>query len=333
MSGFGRREFLGTMAASTLGPAALAGLSSRPGAGPGVRSVPAAAARPAFIATWGFGMPVCDEALQVVRQGGGMLDAIESGIRVCEADESNTTVGVGGTPNADGVVQLDALIMSGPGHQAGSVAGLEQIAHPISVARQVMEHTDHVLLVGEGARQFALQHGHQPVDLLNERTRKAWESWKAEQDQSPSIDENQHDTITLLGVDPRGNLYGGCSTSGLGFKLPGRVGDSPIVGGGLYVDNTAGAAGATGKGENVMRHCGSFLTVEFMRNGRSPQQACEKTIERIADLDPRGFDELDINFIALNREGEFGAAGTSDGFQYAVANPDSRGVHDARILN
>lgn len=289
------------------------------------------AVRPVFIATWNFGKAVTDEALATLQRDGSMPDAIEAGIRLCEADASNNSVGIGGTPNADGVVQLDAVFMTGPGHRAGSVGGLEGIAHPISVARAVMEKTDHVLLVGAGAQKFAVEQGHPIVDLLTENARVAWEKWKAQQ-VAPAPTKDDHDTITLLGVDEHGDIYGGCSTSGRGYKLAGRVGDSPIIGSGLYVDNAVGAAGATGIGENVMRFCGSFLIVEFMRGGATPEQACIKTIERIAEMDPLGIDKLEINFIALNKAGEFGAAGTSKGFQYALTTRDSSAVHNATIL-
>jgi isoaspartyl peptidase/L-asparaginase-like protein (Ntn-hydrolase superfamily) len=326
-----RREFLKSTAAA-VACGSLAGLnpSSTLAACQPVRPRRVLAARPVFIATWNFGKAVCDEAMAVLTQGKSMPDAIESGIRLCEADASNSSVGIGGTPNSDGVVQLDAVFMTGPGHRAGSVGGLEDIAHPISVARAVMEKTDHVLLVGAGARKFAIEQGHLPVDLLTEDRRRAWEQWKSDQQTRPPV-KNDHDTITLLGVDEKGDIYGGCSTSGRGYKLPGRVGDSPIVGAGLYVDNAAGAAGATGIGENVMRYCGSFLIVEFMRNGASPEEACLKTIQRIAEMDPLGIDKLEINFIAINKAGEFGAAGTSKGFQYALTTRDASGVHDATI--
>jgi N4-(beta-N-acetylglucosaminyl)-L-asparaginase len=203
--------------------------------------------------------------------------------------------------------------MSGPGHKAGSVGALEGIRHPISVARLVMEKTPHVMLVGEGARQFALAHGFEAVETgskpKNKDALKKSEPLKGK--------EKNHDTIALLALGPDGTIAGGCSTSGLAGKLPGRVGDSPIIGSGLYVDNEVGAAGATGIGENVMRYCGSFLIVELMRQGLRPEEACVEVIKRIAKKDPRGFD-LSINFVALNKQGEFGAAGTGKGFTFSV---------------
>lgn len=258
-----------------------------------------------------------------------MLDAIEKGIWVTESDIKNVSVGIGGIPNAEGNVELDACIMGGPNHQAGAVAGLQDILHPISVARQVMEETPHVMLVGEGARKFALEKGHQAVNLLSDKQKTNWERWKKEQ-QKPEINEDHHDTIAMLGIDAQGDLYGGCSTSGWGFKIPGRVGDSPIIGSGLYVDNTVGAAGATGLGENVMRHCGSFLVVEMMRQGASPTEACEQAIKRIEALDPKGMDDLAVNFIALKKDGTYGAAGTNKGFKYAVASEEMSEVFQAK---
>lgn len=275
---------------------------------------------PLIVSTWPFGKPANEMALKVLNDGGSLLDAVERGIRVTEADSGNSSVGLSGIPNAAGVVQLDACIMHGPGHQAGSVAALEGIKHPISAARRVMEKTPHVMLVGEGARMFALEQGLESVEI---DTRPLYDDWRkkraAERAEAAKLKpgEKNHDTIALLVLDAAGNIAGGCSTSGWGRKLPGRVGDSPIIGSGLYVDNEIGAAGATGLGENVLRYCGSFLVVEYMRQGLHPQEACLETIRRIARMDPKGMD-LSINFVALDKQGRFGAAGSAQGFQYAM---------------
>ena len=283
------------------------------------------AARPLIISTWEFGKPANEAALARVARGGSPLDAVEAGIRVTEADASVTSVGRGGHPNADGVVQLDACIMDGPGHRAGSVAALEGFTHAISLARRVMEKTRHVMLAGEGARQFALAEGFEPAELLTPAGREKWQAWRQQQRAGAAEPPAGHDTISLLVLGADGHLAGGCSTSGLAYKLPGRVGDSPILGSGLYVDNQVGAAGATGVGENIMRYCASFLIVELMRGGLSPQAACIETIRRIARTDPRGLD-LSINFVALDKQGRFGAAGTGSGFPFAVTTPDESRV-------
>ena len=284
--------------------------------------------KPLLVSTWPFGKFANDAALKVLQKGGPLLDAVEQGIWVIESDPNNHSVGLAGTPNAAGVVQLDACIMFGPGHQAGSVAGLEGIRHPISAARRVMEKTPHVMLVGEGARCFALEEG---LESTGTDSAQAYEVWrknraaeKARAAASPP-GTTGHDTIALLVLGADGNLAGGCSTSGLGKKLPGRVGDSPIIGGGLYVDNEVGAAGATGVGENIMRYCGSFLVVEYMRQGLSPREACQETIRRIVRQDPKK-SNLSINFVALDKQGRHGAAGTDPDFEYSVATPASSQV-------
>lgn len=274
--------------------------------------------RPLIISTWPFGKPANDRAWEILQSGGSALDAVEQGIRVTETGENNRSVGLQGQPNAAGFVQLDACIMDGATHRAGSVAGLEGIVHPISVARRVMEKTPHVMLVGRGARRFALAEGFESVDVANhEEKERQWEAAHPTPHLNPQdVNAKNHDTIALLVLTNDGQLAGGCSTSGLAGKLPGRVGDSPIIGSGLYVDKEVGAAGATGVGENVMRFCGSFLVVEFMRSGLDPMTACQKAIERIAQIEPPG-KKLGINFIAIDKQGRFGAAGTDD-FPFAI---------------
>ena len=279
---------------------------------------------PLVVSTWPFGKPANDKALAALQGGSSPLDAIEIGVGHCEAESSDGSVGLGGRPNAAGVPQLDACIMSGPGHKAGAVAGLEGIIHPIAAARKVMEETPHVMLVGEGARWFALDHGLESVDVSeDEQKKKAW----LERDRTKkneNKEEQGHDTIAMLLLDGNRDLYGGCSTSGWGGKVPGRVGDSPIIGSGLYVDNEVGAVGSTGTGENVMRWCASFLATDYMRLGVSPEEACRAMIHRIAAADPLGYN-LSISFVAIDKHGRYGAASTS-GFKYSVTTPDASRV-------
>ncbi len=255
--------------------------------------------------------------------GGTILDAVEQGIWVPESDAHNSSVGLGGIPNAAGVVQLDACIMSGPDHRAGSVAALEGIRHPISVARRVMEKTSHVMLVGEGARQFAIAQQLETVETIAAHPHQSARGKRRLA--SPRDPAGNHDTIALLVLHANGDIAGGCSTSGLGKKLPGRVGDSPIIGGGLYVDNEVGAAGATGLGENIMRYCGSFMVVEYMRQGMSPEEACRETVRRITRGERSGT-ALNINFVALDKYGRYGAAGSGKEFPFSVTTQTSSRV-------
>lgn len=280
---------------------------------------------PLIVSTWPFGKASNDAALKVLLRGGSLLDAVEQGVWVTES-AGDGSVGLSGGPNAAGVVQLDACIMNGPDHKAGSVGALEGIRHPISAARRVMEKTRHVLLVGEGARMFALEEGLESVQVNSRELHEKWQKQRAAQRSKPAEKKpDNHDTIALLVLGANGNIAGGCSTSGLGGKLPGRVGDSPIIGSGLYVDNEVGAAGATGLGENVMRYCASFLIVEFMRQGMAPHEACVQAIRRIMRTEPKGAN-LSINFVALDKHGRYGAAGTDGGFQYSVTTPASSRV-------
>lgn len=321
-SNFPRREFLTRTAFALAGGAAIpAALGVEAALGHGGEM-------PLVVSTWGFGKPANEAALKTLVSGGTILDAVEQGIWVTESDPKNSSVGLGGIPNAAGVVQLDACIMSGPGHTAGSVAALEGIRHPISAARRVMEKTPHVMLVGGGARMFALEQGLESVET---NAAEKYEAWRKQRGlakpptKEPAANPENHDTIALLVLGADGNLAGGCSTSGYGRKLPGRVGDSPIIGSGLYVDNEVGAAGATGLGENVMRHCGSFLVVEYMRQGLHPQEACLETIRRIARQEPAGR-KLNISFVALDKKGRYGAASSEAGFPYAVASKSASRV-------
>ena len=265
-----------------------------------------------------WGRKVLKPGWDILRKNGTLLDAIEKSANVTELDPNDTSVGYGGLPNEDGVVQLDAQIMNGPDHNCGSVACLEGIKTPCSVARLVMERTDHIHLVGKGAQDFARMHGFKVENLLTESTRKIWVEWKEnlsdKDDYFPPADGNyNHDrttgTINVLGVNKNGDVAGITTTSGLAWKIPGRVGDSPIIGAGLYVDNEVGAVGATGRGEEMIRSCGSFLGGEYMRNGMSPQEACEAVCKRIIDING-GPSKVDFNdkIVALSKDGEVGCA-------------------------
>lgn len=288
----------------------------------------------------GWGSKVLDAAWEKFSETGNILDAVEIGANVVELDPTDSSVGYGGLPNEDGVVTLDASVMYGPTYQCGSVASMEKIKKACSVARLVMERTDHVMLVGEGAQRFAVAHGFPLEDLLTDHARRVWLRWKenlSDKDDwlpDPNDDyglkKRQTGTINVLGIDSSGNIAGITTTSGLFGKLAGRVGDSPIIGAGLYVDNAVGAAGATGRGEEVIRTCGSFLAIELMRGGMSPQKACEAVCERIVEING-GPDNVnfDDKIVAISKSGETGCASiqgsdenppeisliTKDGFQ------------------
>jgi N4-(beta-N-acetylglucosaminyl)-L-asparaginase len=272
--------------------------------------------KPVVISTWDRGIAANEEAWKILIDNGRALDAVENGVRITEADPDIMSVGYGGLPDRDGHVTLDACIMDEEGN-AGSVAFLEYIMHPISVARLVMEKTPHVMLVGEGALQFALENGFKKENLLTERAKEKWEEWLKKTNYKPvKIDKDNHDTIGMVALDNTGNLSGACTTSGLSFKLHGRVGDSPIIGAGMYADNEIGAAAATGIGEAVIKTAGSFLIVEQMRLGKTPFEACKAAVERIIKK-VKNFDGQ-VGYIALNKNGETGAYSVTKGFQYAV---------------
>jgi isoaspartyl peptidase/L-asparaginase-like protein (Ntn-hydrolase superfamily) len=273
---------------------------------------------PVLISTWDFGLKANEAAWKQILSGAGALDAVEHGIRVIEADPENTSVGYGGLPDRDGMVTLDACVMDEYGH-AGSVTFLQHIPHPISVARMVMEKTPHVMLSGEGALQFALENGFEKQNLLTEKARLAWEKWKSESKYEPVINVENHDTVGLLAMDEKGLIAGGCSTSGLAYKMHGRVGDSPIIGAGLYVDNEVGAAVATGLGELVMRTLSAFLVVEQMRQGATPLEACKEAIQRIV-RNNADFNKFQVGLLALDKNGNTAAFSIQPGFSYALRN-------------
>ena len=274
--------------------------------------------KPLVISTWNHGMDANASAWEVLINGGTALDASESGVKVTESDPNNSSVGLGGRPDRDGFVTLDACIMDHK-NECGSVAFLQDFENPISVARKVMEETEHVMLVGEGAKKFALEQGFHKVNLLTEKSKKDWENWKEKSKYRPIVNIENHDTIGLLTIDEKGNLAGACTTSGMAYKLHGRVGDSPIIGAGLFVDNEIGAACATGLGEAVIRIAGSAIVVELMRNGLSPTDACKEAVERIVKKH-NTIDNMQVGFIALNKNGEFGGYSLRSGFNYAVRN-------------
>jgi len=279
-------------------------------------SKPRNGAIPMVISTWNHGLPANEAAWGILSSGGNSLDAVEQGVRVPEADPKSMSVGYGGLPDRDGYVTLDACIMDKEGN-CGSVSFLQHIKHPISVARKVMEKTPHVMLSGDGALQFALEEGFKKEDLLTEEAKKAWEKWKLDSKYQPKINSENHDTIGMLAIDEAGDIAGACTTSGAAYKLHGRVGDSPIIGAGLFVDNEVGGAVATGQGELVMKTLGTFLVVELMRNGLSPQEACEQAVKRIASkLDD--YQEFQVGFLAIDKSANVGSYCIHPGFNYAL---------------
>jgi len=312
-----RRDFLQTslLAAGTLALPRAARAAAKPGA-----------AR--VVSTWDFGVAANQAAWQVIDKGGSALAAAEAGARWAESELCNATVGHCGNPDRDGVLTLDASIMDGDG-RCGAVAALQDIAHPVSVARRVMEKTPHVMLVGEGAQRFAVQQGFAKEKLLTPQAEKAWREWLKTAQYQPQINaeraklpgnKDNHDTLGILALDAHGKLAGACTTSGMAWKLHGRVGDSPIIGAGLYVDNDVGAATASGVGEEMIRNAASFLVVELMRQGRSPADACREAIDRVLRKRPEASKTLQVCFLALNKDGEVGAFALHKGFVYAVCD-------------
>ena len=278
---------------------------------------------PIILSTWNHGLPANDAAWKVLENDGSAMDAAEAGARVAEADPTITSVGFGGLPDEQGNVTLDACVMDSNGN-AGSVAFLQNIKHPVSVARKVMEDTKHVMLVGEGARLFALSQGFEEMNLLTVESRQAWKEWdKNRREMTP---HETHDTISVLVQDKNGDLAGACTTSGWAYKLHGRVGDSPIIGAGLFVDNEIGCAAATGLGEEVIKTTGSFLVVELMRQGYDPTVACEEALNRVIKAH-NGKPDFQIGYIALRKDGEIGSACLKWSFEYALARGGENKLH------
>ena len=315
-----RRSFLKKSALGTaLGVSLLEGCAAPDGATPAESQ--AAPVRPVALSTWDHGMPANAAGWEILSGGGRALDAVEAGVRVPEGDPAVQTVGYGGFPDRYGKVTLDACIMDEAG-RCGSVAFLQNVKHPISVARRVMEETPHVMLVGEGARDFALAQGFPEEELLTPESAAAWEAWKRDNGETtPMINIENHDTIGMLALDQNGDLSGACTTSGAAYKYHGRVGDSPIIGAGLYVDNAVGGATATGWGEAVIRAVGCFLVVEFMRQGATPSEACEMAVDRVIEKNP-DWRDIQVGFLALNKNGEHGSFCIAPGFTYALQTPD-----------
>jgi N4-(beta-N-acetylglucosaminyl)-L-asparaginase len=343
MSKFTRRDFLKT----GIGAGAAVFVPVGPG------RAAAAGARPCVVSS-GNGIRATQKAMEILQSGGDPLDAVIAGVNIVEDDPDDMSVGYGGLPNEDGVVELDSSVMYGPTHTAGAVAALRNIKNPSKVARLVMERTDHVLLVGEGALKFARAHGFKEEDLLTEKSLAAWLRWKetmSDRDnwfppKSDSVPEelrpvmSTHGTINCIALDAAGRVAGVTTTSGLSWKLSGRVGDSPIIGAGLYVDNDIGAAGSTGRGEANLQTCASFRIVDFMGRGMTPEQACLKVGEVIVAktklvprlCDDRGLPKFGLNFYALNKKGEFGAACLYEGGKYAVHDGVENKLRDAAYL-
>ena len=296
---------------------------------------------PTVLATWD-NRAAAAAGWAVLRGGGYALDAAEATARVPEADPDDTSVGLGGRPDRDGRVTLDACVMD-ERFRCGAVAALEDMPHPVTVARWVMERTPHVMLVGEGARAFAVEQGMEPTDLLTPAAEAAWRRWLETAEYAPAINSERrdrpsghaddHDTIGVLALDAAARLCGACTTSGLAYKMRGRVGDSPILGAGLFVDGEQGAAVATGHGEEVMRFVGAGAIVEAMRHGRSVQQAVGAVVRRVAERTPSDRSAVQVGVLALGPDGSVGAMGLQPGFVYVVTRPDgAREVQPGRVV-
>ncbi|MBU2526726.1 MAG: N(4)-(beta-N-acetylglucosaminyl)-L-asparaginase [Bacteroidetes bacterium] len=286
--------------------------------------------KPQILSTWNHGMPANNEAWKTLQQTGNIVDAVEQGVRVTESDPDNLSVGLQGLPDRDGIVTLDASIMKGDG-SCGSVSFVRQIKHPITLARRVMENTPHVMLSGEGARRFAIAEGFAlETEQLSPKAEAAYQKWLENAQYKPVVNVENHDTIGMIGIDAEGRLAGACTTSGLAYKMHGRVGDSPIIGAGLYVDDEVGAATATGLGETIIKICGSFLIVELMRQGRSPQEACEETVRRLVAKSKATIKDVQAGFLAINKDGAFGAYAVQPGFNFAQHHPAKQALVDSQ---
>ncbi len=284
-----------------------------------------------FLSTWDWGIEANARAAEILAGGGSLLDAIEKGINVAEDDPKVDTVGYGGLPNAQGEVELDAGIMDGNAHRAGSVCNLHKIKNPISVARLVMEKTRHTTMAGEGALQFAIEMGFKPQQLLTPHSLEEWLKWKNTPNHETFwIDRDHHDTIGMVGIDGKGAVVAGCSTSGLAWKIPGRVADSPLVGCGYYADASVGAASATGDGDVMANYCTSIYIVQRMAAGMHPQEACNDLMRLMTKTAPNLHDDM-YCVIAINTNGEIGAVSmnSKQSLQYALWRNGKGALHDA----
>jgi L-asparaginase/N4-(beta-N-acetylglucosaminyl)-L-asparaginase len=323
MDAIDRRTFLVSSGAATATLASGTAVAAR-----------ADTSRVVFLSTWRWGIDANRRAAEVYARGGSLLDAVEKGINVVEDDPNVTTVGYGGYPNAEGEVELDAGIMDGTRHRAGAVCNLHKIRNPISVARLVMERTRHTTMAGEGALQFAIANGFQPEQLLTPKSLAAWLKWKATPHHETFwIDGRHHDTIGMLGIDGNGKVVAGCSTSGLAWKIPGRVADSPLVGCGYYADDSAGAASATGDGDVMVNYCTSTFIVQAMARGAHPQEACNDALRFMAKSASKLHDNM-YCVIGINPRGEIGAASmnSKQPLQYALWRDGTGSYHTATAL-
>ncbi|UCE59782.1 MAG: N(4)-(beta-N-acetylglucosaminyl)-L-asparaginase [Phycisphaerales bacterium] len=351
MSDLSRREFLQSAAVAATAAAVTPELAAQVPGGAGKGALP-------VVISSANGLRATQRAATMILEGADTLDAVIAGVNIVEEDPEDMSVGYGGLPNEDGIVELDSCVMHGPSFGAGAVAALRNIKTPSQVARLVMQRTDHVLLVGEGALRFARAHGFEEVNLLTDGARRAWLKWKERHsdcdDWIPPPDPAKNDTqtrapvdlpfsygtINCCALDPAGNMSGVTTTSGLSFKIPGRVGDSPIIGAGLYVDNEVGAAGSTGRGEAVIKVCGSHTIVEAMRHDMAPVDACLHALKRItaATTESRlrredGRVNFDVKFYALAKDGRFGAAAIWSGAKYAVYADGQNRLEDCAYLH
>ena len=312
MDGVNRRDFMKTVAAA-------GALAATPVGASEAQQGSMSSGGPVLLATWAHGKPAVDKGAEILASGGSLLDAVEKGINIPESDPKVTSVGYGGYPNEDGVVELDAGIMDGTRHRAGSVCNLHSIKNPISVARKVLEHTRHTTMAGEGAFRFAVKMGFKPEQLLTPQSVQAWLDWKSKPDhQNFWVNAENHDTIGFVATDGKGHVVTGCSTSGLAWKIMGRVADSPIVGCGIYADDNSGGASATGDGDLMTNYCTSVSIVREMARGATPQEAAEDILRFMVKTDPKNKDG-ECAVIAMNNKGEIGTASMNAKFHLEYA--------------